>query len=249
MMLLREEDRSSMIERTEHPRQRPRPNSRRAGAPVLVAVLLAASCAPRLRPPVETGKRAPDLVEIRTLDPGIHLDIRYATANNFVGRPVYKEARAFLQRPAAEALVRAHRALAAQGYGIVVFDGYRPWSVTRLFWDVTPEDKKEFVADPSQGSRHNRGCAVDLSLYELASGREVEMPSGYDEMTERAYPDYAGGPPETRARRALLRAAMEAEGFTVYASEWWHYDYKDWAQYPILDRPFSALTHARAPGF
>jgi len=121
--------------------------------------------------------------------------------------------------------------------------------VTKLFWDVTPEDKKEFVADPSQGSRHNRGCAVDLSLYELASGREVEMPSGYDEMTERAYPDYAGGPPEARARRQLLRAAMEAEGFTVYASEWWHYDYKDWAQYPILDRPFSALTHPRAPGF
>jgi D-alanyl-D-alanine dipeptidase len=249
MMLLREEDLRSMIERAEHPRQRPPTHSRPARARGLAAVLLAVSCAPALRPPVETGKRAPELVEIRALDPGIHLDIRYATANNFVGRPVYKEARAFLQRPAAEALVRAHRALAAQGYGIVVFDGYRPWSVTKLFWDVTPEDKKEFVADPSQGSRHNRGCAVDLSLYELASGREVEMPSGYDEMTERAYPDYAGGSAEARARRAILRAAMEAEGFTVYASEWWHYDYKDWAQYPILDVPFSRLTRARAAGF
>ena len=163
-----------MIERAERPRQGPRANSRPAPAVLLAAVLLAASCAPALRPPVESDKRAPDLVEVATLDPGIHLDIRYATARNFVGRPVYKEARAFLQRPAAEALVRAHRALAAQGYGIVVFDGYRPWSVTKLFWDVTPEDKKEFVADPSQGSRHNRGCAVDLSLYELASGREVE---------------------------------------------------------------------------
>jgi len=236
-----------MIERAERPRQRPGPNSRRALG--LTLVLLAASCAPALRPPVETGKRAPDLVEIVTLDPGLHLDIRYATAHNFVGRPVYKEARAFLQRPAAEALVRAHRALAAEGYGIVVFDGYRPWSVTKLFWDVTPEDKKEFVADPSQGSRHNRGCAVDLSLYDLATGREVEMPSGYDEMTERAYPDYAGGPAEARARRALLRAAMEAQGFTVYSSEWWHYDYKDWAQYPILDVPFSRLARPRAAGF
>src|SRR6476620_7797539 len=174
----------------------------------------------RSQPPQEAGDFKPtDLVELVKLDSSIHLDIRYATNNNFVGRPVYKEARAFLQRPAAEALVRAHRALAAQGFGIVVFDGYRPWSVTRLFWDVTPEDKKEFVADPRQGSRHNRGCAVDLSLYDLATGREVEMPSGYDEMTERAYPDYAGGPPEARARRAILRAAMEAEGFTVYSSE------------------------------
>jgi D-alanyl-D-alanine dipeptidase len=249
MMLLREEDLRSMIERAECPRQRAWANSRVAAASGLAAVLLAASCAPRSRPPVETGKRAPELVEVKALDPGIHLDIRYATANNFVGRPVYKEARAFLQRPAAEALVRAHRALAAQGYGIVVFDGYRPWSVTKLFWDVTPEDKKEFVADPSQGSRHNRGCAVDLSLYDLASGSEVEMPSGYDEMTERAYPDYTGGSAEARARRALLRAAMEAEGFTVYASEWWHYDYKDWAQYPVLDVPFSRLTRARAAGF
>ena len=137
----------------------------------------------------------------------------------------------------------------AQGYGLVVFDRYRPWSVTRLFWDVTPEDKKEFVADPSQGSRHNRGCAVDLSLYERSSGREVEMPSAYDEMTERAYPDYGGGPPEARARRAILRAVMEAEGFTVYSSEWWHYDYKDWAQYPILDLPFSSLSRAGRAGF
>jgi D-alanyl-D-alanine dipeptidase len=238
-----------MIERAPHPRQRPWRNSLGAGAWALTAAWLGASCAPALRPPVETGKRAPDLVEIVTLDPTIHLDIRYATAHNFVGRPVYKEARAFLQRPAAEALVRAHRALAPQGYGIVVFDGYRPWSVTKLFWDVTPEDKKEFVADPGQGSRHNRGCAVDLSLYELASGREVEMPSGYDEMTERAYPEYAGGPAEARARRQVLRAAMEAQGLTVYSSECWHYDFKDWAQYPLHDLPFSRLTRARAAGF
>lgn len=236
-----------MIEPAARARQRPRANSPLApgtGA-ALAAGLLAAACSSALRPPLETGKLPPDLVEIATLDPTIHLDVRYATAHNFVGRPVYPEARAFLQRPAAEALVRAHRALRDQGYGIVVFDGYRPWSVTRLFWEVTPEDKKEFVADPRQGSRHNRGCAVDLSLYGLASGREVEMPSAYDEMTERAYPGYAGGSAEARARRDRLRAAMEAEGFTVYASEWWHYDYKDWARYPVLDVPFPALGRAR----
>jgi zinc D-Ala-D-Ala dipeptidase len=234
-----------MIERAKRTRQRPRANSlhvRAAGA--VLTVLAACASAPAMRPPVETGKLPPDLVEIATLDPTIHLDVRYATARNFVGRPVYKEARAFLQRPAAESLLRAHRALAAKGFGIVVFDGYRPWSVTKLFWEVTPADKHEFVADPRKGSRHNRGCAVDLSLYDVATGREVEMPSGYDEMTERAYPDYEGGPAEPRQRRELLREAMEAEGFSVYPSEWWHFDYKDWALYPVLDVPFSALGRA-----
>ncbi len=240
-----------MIERAAHGRQRPRANSPRVGAlaAVVAGAFLAAACASTparaLRPPVETGKLPPDLVEIQALDPTIRLDIRYATARNFVGRPVYKEARAFLQRPAAEALVRAHRALAAKGYGIVVFDGYRPWSVTKLFWEVTPEDKHEFVADPRKGSRHNRGCAVDLSLYELATGREVGMPSGYDEMTERAYPDYEGGPADARERRERLREAMEAEGFSVYPSEWWHFDYKDWARYPVLDVPFDKLGRPR----
>jgi zinc D-Ala-D-Ala dipeptidase len=243
-----------MIECAERTRQRPRANSaaRCAASAALAGALLAAcasTSASALRPPVETGKLPPDLVEVVTLDPTIHLDVRYATARNFVGRPVYKEARAFLQRPAAEALVRAHRALAAKGFGLVVFDGYRPWSVTKLFWEVTPEDKHEFVADPRKGSRHNRGCAVDLSLYDLATGRAVEMPSAYDEMTERAYPDYEGGPAEARERREVLRAAMEAEGFSVYPSEWWHFDYKDWALYPVLDVPFSALGRARSARF
>jgi len=198
------------------------------------------------RPPKEEGQfRAPDLVELVKLDKSIRLQIRYATADNFVGRPVYAEARAFLQRPAAEALVRAGRALKAQGYGLLVFDGYRPWRVTKLFWDVTPADKKQFVADPARGSRHNRGCAVDLTLYDLRTGREVEMPSAYDEMTERSHANYSGGTPEQRRLRDLLRSAMEAEGFNVYEPEWWHFDFKDWRQYPILDVPFSDITHTK----
>lgn len=193
-------------------------------------------------PPVDPRATRPaDLVEVARLDPSIRLDVRYASTRNFVGRAVYAQARVFLQRPAAEALVRAHRALRARGYGALVFDGYRPWRVTKLFWDVTPPDKRAFVADPAQGSRHNRGCAVDLSLYELASGREVEMSSAYDDMTERAAPDYAGGTPEQRARRDLLRAAMEAEGFHVIDNEWWHFDYDTWREYPILDVPFEEL--------
>lgn len=193
-------------------------------------------------PPKEAGPfREPELRELVKLDPTIKLDIRYAGRNNFLGRPVYKEARAFLQKPAAEALVRAHQKLREKGYGIVVFDGYRPWSVTKIFWDVTPPDKKIFVADPSQGSRHNRGCAVDLSLFELATGKIVQMPSEYDEMTERAHINYACATPEAKHLREMLRSAMESEGFAVYEPEWWHYDYKDWKEYPIQNIPFSKI--------
>jgi zinc D-Ala-D-Ala dipeptidase len=193
-------------------------------------------------PPKEAGTfRAPELVELLKLDRSIKLDVRYATANNFAGRAVYAEARAFLQRPAAEALVRAGRALRKKGYGLVVFDGYRPWSVTKLFWEITPVDKKQFVADPAKGSRHNRGCAVDLTLYDLKTGREVSMPGEYDEMSERSHINYPGGTPEQRRLRDLLRAAMQAEGFAPYEPEWWHYDYRDWRLYPILNLSFSEL--------
>ena len=194
------------------------------------------------RPPAQPGSlHESDLVEISRLDPGVHLDIRYATADNIVGRPVYREARAFLQRPAAEALIRAHRALAPKGYGVLVFDGYRPWSVTKYFWDHVRPDQRAFVADPKKGSKHNRGCAVDLSLYDLATSREVEMPSAYDETTDRSSPDYTGGTPEQRARRDLLRAVMEKEGFTIEPNEWWHFNYKDWRDYPILNIPFEEI--------
>jgi zinc D-Ala-D-Ala dipeptidase len=193
-------------------------------------------------PPLEHGDfRKPDLVELTQLDRTIKLDIRYATTNDFLGTPLYTQARAFLQRPAAEALVRAHRELKAQGYGLIIHDGYRPWYVTKIFWDATPNDKKLFVANPAEGSRHNRGCAVDLSLYDLKTGKEVKMPSGYDEMTDRAYANYTGGTPEERARRTVLMQAMEKQGFVVNPSEWWHFDYKDWKQYPILNLKFEDL--------
>lgn len=196
-------------------------------------------------PPKETGKQEADLIELVKVDKTIKLDIRYATADNFVGRPVYPEARAFLQRPAAEALVRVHRELKKQGLGLVIFDGYRPWSITKLFWDVVPEDKRKFVADPAKGSKHNRGCAVDLSIYNRKTGRLVPMPSGYDEFTDRASPDYTGGTDEERANRDLLRRLMEAEGFTVNPNEWWHFDYKDWQEYAIYDIAFDEVSKLR----
>jgi len=219
-------------------------NRRAATAGFVCAVLFAACSAGPRRPPVEPGPfRQPDLVEIVKLDPTIHLDVRYATSNNFTGRPVYRQARAFLQRPAAEALVRVNRSLHDKGYGLVIFDGYRPWSVTNHFWEITPKDKREkgFVANPAKGSKHNRGAAVDLSMYDLATGKEADMPSGYDEFSDRAAPDYAGGTAEQRARRDLLRAEMEKEGFTVDPGEWWHFNFRGWEQYPILDVPFEEI--------
>ena len=196
----------------------------------------------RAQPPEEQGDFRPDdLVEVVRLDPTLQLDVRYATDNNFLRAAIYPEARVFLQRPAAEAVVRANAALRAHGYGLRLFDGYRPWYVTLLFWDATPAEQRAYVADPTKGSRHNRGCAVDLTLYDLRTGLEVPMPSGYDDFTERAHPDYAGGTPEQRAARDLLRRVMEAEGFTVYENEWWHFDHRDWASYRIGNTLFKDL--------
>jgi CubicO group peptidase (beta-lactamase class C family)/D-alanyl-D-alanine dipeptidase len=197
------------------------------------------------RPPREKGDfRKPDLVDLTDLDNTIKLDIRYASTNNFLATPFYSSARAFLQRPAAEALVRVHRHLAKQGYGLLIHDGYRPWYVTKMFWDATPEKDRIFVANPAEGSRHNRGCAVDLTLYDLKTGRPVVMTGGYDEMSDRSYPDYPGGTALQRWHRDLLRRSMEAEGFTVYEAEWWHFDYKDWRKYPILNLTFEQLRSA-----
>jgi len=197
-------------------------------------------------PPAETGDFRPaDLVELTTLDPAIRLDIRYAGTHNFLGTPVYSQARAFLQRPAAEALVRVERSLAREGYGLLVHDGYRPWYVTKIFWDAMPPELHKYVADPAEGSRHNRGCAVDLTLYDLKTGRAVAMPSLYDEPTERAWPTYSGGTAAERRRRDLLRAHMEAEGFTVYEFEWWHFDFRDWKSYRIGNVRFEDLGTPR----
>ncbi len=193
-------------------------------------------------PPRELGvRRAPDLIELIKFDPRLKLDIRYARTDNFTGRIVYAQPRAFLQRPAAQALRRAHARVRKLGYGLLVFDGYRPWAVTKFFWEITPSDKRNFVANPAKGSRHNRGCAVDLSLFDLKTGREVPMPSPYDDFTDQASADYPGGTPAQRRARLILRRAMESEGFKVHPDEWWHFDYKDWREYPIVNVPFEEM--------
>jgi len=195
-----------------------------------------------LKPPAESGAfLAPDLVEPAKLDSTIHLDVRYASTNNFLGSVFYASPRAFLQRSAALAVVRAARTLRPLGYGILIHDAYRPWYVTKVFWDATPPQSRWLVANPARGSKHNRGAAVDLTLYDLATGVPIEMPSTYDEATVRAESDYPGGTSRQRWHRALLRRVLEAEGFVVNPSEWWHFDYRDWQRYQILNTPFEEI--------
>ncbi len=193
-------------------------------------------------PPIETGDfRDTDLVELISLDKTIKLDVRYATDNNLFGTTFYSQPRAFMQRPAAEAVSRANKKLRKKGYGLLVHDAYRPWYVTKVFWDATPEEKKLFVADPTKGSRHNRGAAVDITLFDLKTGKPIEMVGTYDETTDRSYPYYPGGTSLERWHRELLRTAMESEGFTVYEAEWWHFDFDDWRKYRIGNERFEEI--------
>jgi D-alanyl-D-alanine dipeptidase len=197
---------------------------------------------PPLEPP---APRTPDLVALDSLDPSIKLDIRYAGFNNFMGVPLYERSDALLQRPAAEAIVRASQALHAKGYGLLIHDAYRPWFVTKMFWDATPPASRVFVADPAHGSRHNRGSAVDLTLYDLKTGTPLVMTGRYDESSSRSFSNYVGGSDLERWQRDLLRSAIESKGFDVYPQEWWHFDYTDWRDYPIGNVSFQELDRGK----
>jgi D-alanyl-D-alanine dipeptidase len=182
------------------------------------------------------------LIELTKLDPTIRLDIRYATTNNFTGRQLYSQPRAFLVAPAAQALLKAHKATQTEGLGLTIFDAYRPWRVTKKLWDATPPGpKRNYVANPKHGSKHNRGCAVDLTLHALADGAEVPMPSGYDEFTLRAHRNFLDAPAEALKHRDLLERVMERAGFRGASNEWWHFDFVGWDDYPVLDIPFEDL--------
>eukprot|EP01125_Pyxidicula_operculata_P015623 TRINITY_DN5329_c0_g1_i1.p1 TRINITY_DN5329_c0_g1~~TRINITY_DN5329_c0_g1_i1.p1 ORF type:complete len:833 (-),score=126.24 TRINITY_DN5329_c0_g1_i1:74-2572(-) len=192
---------------------------------------------------MQEPKRDIELVELKSIDPTIQYDLRYATSNNFFGTPMYSSSHAFLQKPAAEALGRVHKALEKEGYGLLIHDPYRPWYVTKIFWMGVPDSMKIFVADPDKGSQHNRGCAVDLTLVDLKTGQPVDVGAGYDEPTDRSFADYPGGTSQHRHLRRVLRSAMEKEGFVVYVFEWWHFDYKDAPHYPICNKTFEELLN------
>jgi zinc D-Ala-D-Ala dipeptidase len=183
------------------------------------------------------------LVELTKLDASIRLDIRYATPNNFTRRQLYDQARAFLIQPAVQALLRAHKAAQQQGFGLTIYDAYRPWRITKALWDATPAGpKKNYVANPKKGSKHNRGCAVDLTLHKLDSGEQAAMPSGYDEFSLRAHRSFTAASAEALANRDLLEMLMEAQGFRGASNEWWHFDFIGWEKYPVQDISFEELA-------
>jgi zinc D-Ala-D-Ala dipeptidase len=201
----------------------------------------AGGAAPPLGMPIDPAATAtPDLVNLTRFDPRLRFEIRYATTENFMGRVLYPVARAVAQRPVAEALSRVQTRAAAVGYGLLIFDAYRPWRITRMMWEGTPPEQREFVADPRAGSRHNRGCSIDLTLHK--DGVEVVMPSSYDDFTPAAYRSNTDAPAEALAASRMLEEWMVAEGFVPLANEWWHYDWQDWRQFPIMDVPLEDVV-------
>ncbi len=222
----------------------------------IVALLLLAACAtapqiPKNRyglevvPDLETHRRLTArssemaLVELQPAIPGLRVDVRYATADNFMKHPLYPVARVFLRASAARALGEAQRELAAEGLGLKVFDGYRPYRVTEAMWE--PIRNPDYVADPSKGSRHNRGAAVDLTLVNLTTGVELSMPTPYDDFTTRARHDFNDLPAEVLSNRTKLRDVMVRHGFEPLPSEWWHYDFAGWRAFPLMDVPLDAF--------
>jgi D-alanyl-D-alanine dipeptidase len=180
-----------------------------------------------------------ELVDLEKHLPGVVLDIRYATTNNFTGEKIYNLAKAYARRPVADALLKAQRDFRAHGYGIKIFDAYRPYSATVKFYEVYRDTT--FVASPYRGSRHNRGCAIDMTLVDLKTGEELRMPTGYDAFVREAFPTHPVADPQVRKNRDLLIRTMESHGFRVNASEWWHFDFRGYRAFEVLDISFEEL--------
>jgi D-alanyl-D-alanine dipeptidase len=191
---------------------------------------------------LETIKVDPkkELIDLEKFIPNLILDIRYATTNNFTGEKIYNLAKAYARKPVAEALKKIQADLNAKGLGIKIFDAYRPYKATVKFYEVYHDTT--YVASPYRGSRHNRGCALDLTVVDLKNGKELTMPTEFDSFKKEAWPTSEVKDPAIRANRKLLIDAMEKHGFKVNASEWWHYDFIGWKAYEVLDIDFEALS-------
>lgn len=182
---------------------------------------------------------AMQIIDLKAFIPSLILDIRYSTTNNFTNEIVYPEAAAYARRPVAVALKNIQQELEKSGLGLKIFDAYRPYSATLRFYELYPDTT--FVAAPWHGSRHNRGAAIDLTLINLNSGEALEMPTPYDDFTEKAAPDYSELPDIVKKNRDLLRGVMEKHGFKVYYAEWWHFDFQGWEQFPLMNLSFDEL--------
>ncbi|TKC12628.1 D-alanyl-D-alanine dipeptidase [Pedobacter polaris] len=180
-----------------------------------------------------------ELIEIKKAIPSVVLDIRYATKNNFMQQVMYKQARAFARKPVVEKLKRIQAILNKKGYGLKIFDAYRPYEITLAFWEKASD--KNFVANPAKGSKHNRGCAVDLTIIDIKTGKDVPMPTPYDSFAPEAAPHFANLPAAIIKNRDYLITTMQANGFKVIYNEWWHFDFNGWQNYDLMDIPFENL--------
>jgi zinc D-Ala-D-Ala dipeptidase len=181
-----------------------------------------------------------ELIDLEKFVPGLVLDIRYATTNNFTKERIYNLAKAYARKPVAEALKKVQAELKAKGLGIKIFDAYRPYKATVKFYEVYHDTT--YVASPYRGSRHNRGCALDLTVIDLKTGKELPMPTEYDSFQKAAWPSTPVKDPAIRANRKLLIDVMEKYGFKVNSSEWWHFDFTGWKNYEVLDIDFEELV-------
>nr|WP_319268147.1 M15 family metallopeptidase [uncultured Draconibacterium sp.] len=182
-----------------------------------------------------------ELADLEKVIDNVVLDIRYATANNFTGEVIYQSSKAYARKPVAAALQLVQDSLASLNLGLKIYDAYRPYAATLKFYDVYPDT--DFVADPKKGSRHNRGCAVDVSLVNLATKQELVMPTAFDDFSEKAHPTYIDLPEPALQNRAILIGVMSHFGFSVISTEWWHYDFNGWEKFPLMDLSFEELTN------
>lgn len=189
----------------------------------------------------ESADKNPDMefVDLEKIMPGLILDIRYATENNFTGEVIYSQAKAYLRKPVAEALKKVRQDLLNEGIDFKIFDAYRPYQATVKFYEVYRDTL--FVAAPWKGSVHNRGCAVDLTLIDKASGKELPMPTPFDDFSKKASHEYDSLPQNLLENRRILREAMEGRGFEIYSHEWWHYNFGNYEDFPITDLSFEEL--------
>lgn len=181
-----------------------------------------------------------ELIDLEKFVPGLVLDIRYATTNNFTGEKIYNMAKAYARKPVAESLRKIQGDLKQQGLGIKIFDAYRPYKATVKFYEVYHDTT--YVASPYRGSRHNRGCALDLTIVNLKTGEELPMPTGFDSFKKEAWPSTPVRDPVIRKNRELLIQAMQKHGFRVNSSEWWHFDFIGWQKFEVLDIDFEELA-------
>jgi len=180
-----------------------------------------------------------ELIEIKKAIPSVVLDIRYATKNNFMKEVMYNQPKAFARKPVVEQLKKIQAILNKKGYGLKIFDAYRPYAITVAFWERASD--KNFVANPAKGSKHNRGVAVDLTIIDLKTGKDVQMPTPYDSFEAAAAPHYNKLPAQVIKNRDFLIDTMQANGFKVIYNEWWHFDFNGWQNYNLMDIPFEKL--------